>query len=297
MPGTRISILSVLAGAAVFAQSPEYLPLQQGNTWVYKSSTGSFQVQAGAPAVFGGNEYTPLIGLPASPSLYLRNTPEGRIYQWDAVAKQEVLYLDTAAADAPTNVDACNTASHIESREGKYSGPLGTFENVLDVRYTAGNCADAGLISDQFLPWVGLLARTQQSIAGPRTYELVYARLGGVTVLTPAETSFSMSVTPALDVQLALRHTGSAPLELNFRTSQQYELEAYDEKGELVYRWSDGRGFTQVVVSLSVTGEKLWLISLPTGKFPPGQYTFKAWLTSSTGGAFSATVSAVVPKG
>ncbi|MBI4890060.1 MAG: hypothetical protein HY821_05490 [Acidobacteria bacterium] len=296
MPGTRIFTLNLLAAAALLAQSPEYLPLQQGNTWIYKGSAGTFTLQTGGAETFGENQYFPLRGLPTTPVLYLRNTPEGRIYQWDMAAKLEVLYLDTAAAESPTGVDPCNAASRIESREGKYAGPVGEFGNVLDVRYTAAQCADAGLVSDQFLPWVGLLARTQQTIAGPRTYHLVYARLGGVTVLTPAEISFSLAVTAAQDVRLALRNMGPAPLELTFPTSQQFEVEVYDQKNQLVYRWSDGMGFLQVVTTQSVSGERIWLVSLPSGRLAPGRYTVKGWLTTTEPGGYAATATATIPK-
>lgn len=302
MPGIRTSILSLLASAALFAQVPDYLPLQAGNTWVYRSKAGSFTVETGQPSTFGGNEYFSVRGFPSTPDLWLRNTPEGRILMWDPAAQQEKIWLDTstpAAAESPTGVDPCNAFSRIESREGSYKGPVGEFYNVLAVRYAPGKCADAGLDADYFLPWVGLLRRVQQTIAGPRGYDLIYARLGGVTVISAPESGFGISLTQtqgSLDARLTLRHTGPEPLNLNFSTSQQFDLQVFDENGKVVYQWSEGRGFLQVLTSLTISGEKLWLVEIPPDRLPPGRYAVRAWLTTLDGSPYSATTTVTVPK-
>lgn len=302
MPGIRTSILSLLASAALFAQVPDYLPLQAGNTWVYRSKAGSFTVETGQPSTFGGNEYFSVRGFPSAPELWLRNTPEGRIMKWDSVVGQERIWLDTstpAGAYSPTSVDRCTAASRIESREAKYEGPVGEFTTVLAVSYIAGPCGDAGLIADYFLPWVGLLRRVEQSIAGPRSYDLIYARLGGVTVISAPESGFGLSLTQthgSLDARLALRHTGPEPLTLNFSTSQQFDLQVFDESGKVVYQWSEGRGFLQVLTTLTVSGEKLWFVEIPPDRLPPGRYAIRAWLTTSDGPVYTASTAVTVQK-
>jgi hypothetical protein len=302
MPGTKTFTLSLLAAAALCAQPVEYLPLQAGNVWVYRGSSGSFTVEAGKPALFGGNEYFPVRGLPATPALWLRNTPEGRIMMWDAASSQEKIWLDTStpvAGESPSSVDPCNPFSRIESREWKYSGPLGEFTNALAVRYSPGSCADAGLDADYFLPWVGLAQRVSQSIAGPRQYDLVYARLGGVTVLSAPETGFGIALTQtrtSLDARLTLRHTAGDPLNLVFPTSQHFDLALYNENGKLVYQWSEGRGFTQALTTVTVSGEKFWLVEVPLARIAPGAYAVRAWLTTTDGPVYLAT-SAVLIRG
>ena len=302
MLGTKTSILSLLASAALFGQAPEYLPLQAGNTWVYRGQAGSFTVETGAPSALGGNEYFPVRGLPSTPAVWLRNTPEGRIMMWDETAQQERIWLDTAtpvAAEAPTAVDPCNEFSRIESREAKYRGPVGEFTNVLAVRYAPGKCADAGLDADYFLPWVGLLRRVEQSIAGPRAYDLVYARLGGVTVISAPETGFSLALTQthgALDARLSLRHTGPEPLSLVFPSGQQFDVQVYDENGKVVSQWSEGMQFIQSLTRVTVSGEKLWLAEIPLDRLPPGRYAVQAWLTTIDGPVYTAGSAVVIPK-
>lgn len=302
MPGTRTFTLSLLATAALFAQAPDYLPLQPGNIWVYRGKSGGFTVEAGAPSTFAGHEYFLVQGLPSTPSVWLRNTPEGRILMWDKAAQQERIWLDASApvgAETPTGVDPCNAASRVESREAGYKGPVGEFNTVLAVRYTPGKCADAGLVSDSFLPWVGLVQRVQQSIAGPRGYDLIYARLGGVTVISAPESGFGLSLTRThgpLDARLSLRHTGAAPLELTFSTSQQFDLQVFDHNGKLIYQWSEGRGFLQVLTTVKVSGERVWLAEIPAERLPPGRYAARAWLTTLDGSPYSATTTVTIPK-
>ncbi len=299
MPGAKTFILSLAACSALWAQT-EYLPLQTGNTWIYRSNAGSFTVEVGKPETFGGASYFAVRGFPSTPAVWLRNTDEGRILMWDAQTKTEKIWLDTATAvpgESPTGVDPCNEFSRVESREAKYSGPIGEFTNALSVRYSYGSCADAGLDGDVLQPWVGIVQRTAQTIAGPRKYDLVYARIGGVTVLTAPEVSFTVAASQAqtaLDVRLSLRNTTAAPTELNFNSGQQFDVVLYDENGKEVYQWSRGKAFTQVVGHVTVSGEKSWLVEAPLTDIPAGRYALKGWLTTSDGPNYSGTVAITI---
>jgi hypothetical protein len=185
-------------------------------------------------------------------------------------------------------VDPCNALSRVESREGKYSGPVGEFVNALRVRYTIAGCADAGVDSDVFLPYVGLVQRMVQTIAGPRAFELVYARLGEVAVITEPEVSFGVAVDRgAKAVRLTLRNTTGAPLKLEFGSGQTFDVVVRDEDGKDVWRWSDGRGFTQALRSETVSGERVWVVALPELK--AGRYSVEGWLTTMGEKRFAAS--------
>lgn len=275
-----------MAGA-LFGQV-EYLPLQAGNQWVYRGAAGQFTLAVEKPALFEGREYFLVKGFPSTPEVYLRNDGEGRVWMWDGAAKSERVWLDFEADEAPTGVDPCNALSRVESREAKYSGPVGEFVNALRVRYTVAGCADAGVESDLFLPYVGLVQRMVQTIAGPRAYELVYARLGEVAVITEPEVSFGMAVDRAgAWARLTLRNTTGAPLELNFGSGQTFDLVVRDEEGKDVWQWSEGRGFTQVLRTEMVSGERLWVVKLPA--LQAGRYSVEGWLTTSGGKRFAAS--------
>lgn len=287
MLGTRTFTLSLWLTTALCAQV-EYLPLQTGNRWVYRGTAGQFTVAVEKPATFDGRDYFLVRGFPSTPEVYLRNDDEGRIWMWDGLAKREKLWLDFTANEAPTGVDPCNALSRVESREAKYSGPVGEFVNALRVRYTYAGCADAGVDSDVFLPYVGLVQRMAQTIAGPRAYDLVYARLGEVAVVTEAEVSFGVAVDRAVtSARLTLRNQTGGPLELKFSSGQMFDVVVREESGADIWRWSDGRVFTQAVMSELVSGERLFVVKLPVLK--AGRYAVEGFLTTVDGKRFVAS--------
>ncbi|MBA3975992.1 MAG: hypothetical protein C0504_17435 [Candidatus Solibacter sp.] len=342
MPGTRITTLSLLFCAALGAQ-PLWMPLEEGNTWVYRTSgagaSAGYTVRVDRTAAFGGQTYfsvvtegqitgfisaTPLspgdtVPAPAISPLWLRNSDDGRIMMWDERTSSERLYLDTAAepgTSSESSVDPCNPASTVVSRAAKYSGPIGDFDHALLIRYGLGRCADAGIESDFLLPWVGLVSRTTQTIAGPRRYDLVYARLG-VTVISAPELSFSLSLDrsvytanlmppvtpdnaiPRIHARITLRNTTPDPVKLEFPSGQLYELVLWNGQGKVVWRYSDGRAFTQAFHSLAVSkGERTWNESIRLAAtnsaggmvpLPAGRYVLECWLTTTEGRTFTAS--------
>jgi hypothetical protein len=293
MSGTRISTLSLFA-AALSAQTL-YLPLEEGNLWLYHGRGGSLVIEAGRSEEFAGNRYYRVGGLTGNGESWVRNDPEGRILLWDERARQERVLLDAAAPEGAlydTAMDPCARQASIRSRNAKYSGPVGEFENALLVDYLPGPCMDAGLGSEHWLPWVGLLRRVRITIAGPREYDLVYARLGGVTYVRAPQTGFSLSLTPSGDVllvRITVRHTLQWPLVLNFSSSQRFDILAYDSNGKEFYQWSRGRAFLTVMGREEIRGEKTWVAEIPVADWPRGGYAVKAWLTPLEGHAWWAS--------
>ena len=288
MLGTKTFTLSLLLTTAVYAQV-EYLPLQTGNQWSYRGAAGQFTVSVEKAATFDGRDYFLVRGFPSTPAVYLRNDGEGRIRMWDDAAKAEKVWLDFTADEAATGVDPCNTLSHVVSRDAKYTGPVGEFVNALRVRYTIGGCADTGVDSDVFLPYVGLVQRTVQTIAGPRAYDLVYARLGEIAVVTEPEVSFGMAVDRAVTaVRLTLRNKTDVSLAVDFASDQTYDVAVRDEAGNDVWRWSDGMFFTDALRTEQISGERLWVVKLPALK--AGRYSVEGWLKTIGGKRFASTV-------
>jgi hypothetical protein len=302
-----------------------WMPLDEGNVWVYRSSgnlgPSTFEVSVEKTAGFSAGTFALLKGFPQG-EVWLRNSEDGRLMIWDEKAGKERVWLDTAAREGAVSesaTDFCTTSSIVDSRQAKYSGPLGSFNYALHIRYLPGKCMDAGLESDYLLPWVGIVSRTYQSIAGPRRYDLVYARLGTATVLSPPEAAFSISIdkhelwanlmppidpnsaVPALNARMVLRNTTGAPLTLDFTSGQEFEMVLWNEKGEQVWHWSDGRAFTAALHSISVrAGDRVWsetirLGDAATGRpLPAGRYVLESWLTSTMGRTFTASVPLVL---
>lgn len=344
MLGTRTIIPSLLLCSALTAQTV-WFPLDEGNVWVYRATgaigASGYTVRVDRSATFGSHTYYSLVTdtmiagavLVATPpsaaavapgaaadTLWLRNADDGRIMRWDGSTSSERVYLDTAAKPGETSessVDPCNPTSTVVSREARYSGPVGEFTNALQIKYGFGGCADAGLDTDILLPYVGLLSRTAQTIAGPRRYDLTYARLGTATIISAPELSFGLSIDnhapvanlmppvdpksaiPVIQARISLRNTTESPLTLHLDTSQDFEMVLWNSEGKQIWRWSDGMAFTQATRDVTFhKGERVWTESIrlstsgsaDTGPLPAGRYVLECWITSSLGRTFTASV-------
>jgi hypothetical protein len=95
---------------------------------------------------------------------------------------------------------------------------------------------------------------------------------------------------------MTLRVVQDQPLALTFNTEQLYDLVVRNANGDAVYRWSDGRAFTQLVQTIPFgPGEKNFVVvanlgSDPSTPFPPGKYTAEGYLTTAGAKNYSAIV-------
>lgn len=302
----------LLAAAALVgsAQLPDYFPLQEGNQWIYRPVDGPgepLRLEISRTGYFSGQGYVLVSGF-AEREVWLRLSEERTLYRFDSETRREEVWLDFAAPIGepfPTGLSPCHRYAVIESREAPWKGPVGEFTNALLVRYLPGICADAGLERDVFLPWVGLVERTLTTIAGPRRYQLVYARLGGVTFVAAPELSITLALdryrypltTPpaVLEARLTLRNHRLDPFTLEFSSSQRFDFEIRDEPGTVVWRWSDGKAFLPVMgTELIAHGEKHYTVSVPLADkggapLPAGRYSARAWVTNLSPPRFEAT--------
>lgn len=315
MPGTRISIASLilfsgLAGGA----TPDYLPLDLGNQWIYRAGAQTMTVEV----VRTERGYSVVRGFPAG-EVWLRMDDGGTLYAYDPPSGREQVW---AAFNAPegaeydTVIDPCSRRARIASREARYSGPVGEFQReALRIVYPPSGCADAGITEEFYLPWVGLVRRTITTIAGPVTYELIYAQLGGVTFISGPGVSFGLTldrpvyyvnlmppvdplrVVPEMTLRMTLRNWTGTPLELVFPSGQSYDVAIRNAKDEVVYRWSDGKAFTMVFrnETLAPRQERHYVVTTRLADkdakpLPQGRYTTEAWLTTEGGKRYAATV-------
>jgi hypothetical protein len=313
MPGTRIFIASFVLFAGLAAAATDYLPLEPGNLWIYRAGAQTMTVEV----VRSEGAYWVVRGFPAG-EVWLRMDDAGSLWAYDPASGREAVW---AAFNAPegteydTAIDPCSRRASIASRAARYSGPVGNFDNALRIVYPPTGCADAGITEEFYLPWVGLVRRTQTTIAGPLTYELIYARLGGVTFVSATGIStslwldrplYSANLMPPIDplrsgpemtARLTLNNWTDAPLEVVFPSGQNYDLVIRNAKDEIVYRWSDGKAFTMVFrrETLAPRHERSYVIVLRLGDkdsrpLPQGLYTAEAWLATEGGKRYAATV-------
>lgn len=289
----RFVFITTLAAAAACAAQPDYFPLRPGNQWTYKASRFGtpFTVEIVAPAA---NEapagYLLARGFPSGDA-WLRMADDGTLYVWSPETRQEQVWAAFGAADGQsynTAIDPCNKVASIASKSAKAEIPIGQFDNALSISYPPTGCADAGLTTETYLPYIGLVQRTVTSFGGPVTYDLIYARLNdGLTIITAPEQSFALALdnvtyapNATITARLTLRNTQTQPLKLTFPSGQRYDVTIRNEKGDLVYQWSDGKGFTQLFGTMELTGERTWTVAFPAPA-APGAYKVEAWLATS----------------
>lgn len=308
-----------MAACALTAATPDYLPLEPGNQWVYRSSwagaSDTWTMEVVRTEVVDGKVYSVVQNTPGG-SQWLRMGRDGTLYLFDPASKREQVWADFGEwADRryQTAVDPCNHLAFIDSRRWRYSGPVGEFRNALRIEYPPSGCADAGLTEEIFLPYVGLLRRSSTTIAGPRRYDLIYARLGGNTVISEQHVAFGLTLDkpvytvnlmppvdlrraiPEMTARLTLRSAGHQPIELTYPSGQTFDLVLKNEKGEVVYRWSEGKAFTLALRTEKFgPGEKnLPVVVRLAGKdgqpLAAGKYVAEGWLATMGQRAWSAS--------
>lgn len=290
----RLLPLAVLLCLSAMAQNPDYFPLQVGNQWIYRGTgvgASSRTIEVIGTTTTADHTYFLVSGFGNAP-VQLRRTDDNKLLQLEPATGTERLLEDFSASEKATfstSVDMCSTNATVESRGGAYNGPIGAFgSEALIVNYT-GTCADAGVVKDVFLPWVGLVKRIETSFAGPRVFDLIYTRVGTAMQAAAPLVSFTLALDrqsyaqgDPMMARLTVRSTQNDPLVLQFTSGQEYDLAIQDSDGAEVYRWSKGRMFTEIVHDLTIAGEKNWVIEIKLpAELPAGKYVAQGWLMAS----------------
>ena len=169
------------------------------------------------------------------------------------------------------------------------------------------------MVQETFLQGIGLALRTQAT-GGPSygSWELIYARVGGMTVDSAPELSFGIALdnsiytvnmmppvsygtaAPLLTARLRLRNT-APPITLNFPSSQSFDFTITNDKGAIVYRWSDGQAFAMIVRTETLGPEErdfivqVRLNGSDKAPLPAGKYVAEGWLTTTGAKVFDAS--------
>ncbi|MBS1827531.1 MAG: hypothetical protein JST93_19605 [Acidobacteria bacterium] len=302
-----VALLATLSAGALYGAT--YLPLANGNTWTYREATTgqSLTVRVGVPlALRNGRVYHSLNGY-AQKQLWVRNDENGQLVYLEEDSERETLLTSFQPGEAwwTSPYRECTQQGQTQAKRTPYNGPGGSWEDTLVIRYRTSICNDAGLDHEQYAENIGMVRRVVHSIAGPRAYELVYARVGTSIIEGGDRGRFSISAVPDPRLrqwQVTLRvDMGFAPsIPVRFPSSQDYDLIVRNSSGVSVYTWSMFRSFAQAerVVNIG-TG---WTATIdvpwpaPTGD-PNALYTLEAFLTTGIDQPkFAATTALVVPQ-
>ena len=282
--------------AALPAMAQDYFPLQIGNQWIYQvgffGRMQTITVDIPRAEIVNGQVYSVVRGFPEGEA-WLRSNDAGILYRYNpnATGGEEVwaMFNTPEGGSYRTTITPCNQTAKVESRNAKASLPAADFVDLLAIKYPVGICADAGFDSELYAPYIGLVQRTSITFAGPRVMKLMYARLGGVTVLSQPETSFSLSLdssvyetaAPVLTARITIRNTTPRPLQLRFSSSQRYNLLIRNSQGDEVFNLAATQLFAQELGEENISnGEKNWVVIMPL-ILRPGMYSAEAYLTTT----------------
>ncbi|MCL4795964.1 MAG: hypothetical protein KJZ84_15495 [Bryobacteraceae bacterium] len=271
------------------AQGPSMLPLETGNTWIYRESTTgeTRSITVGAPlGMLDGRTFYRLRGYVEEP-LWVREAQDGSLlYLDEETGEDRLLTSFTRTEGGWTNAPfrVCEQESQpAKERRGR----------ALELQYRAFGCADAGILEELYEENIGMTWRIEQSIAGPRAFYLESARIGRMVIAPLSSGRFHVEVFGMGDkLRITLRLlTGGYPVTLRFPSSQRHEILIRNREGEVLWRWSDGRMFTQAAEEISVTGhysieETVSLEDVFGPVLKTGEYVIEG---SILGGAYAAT--------
>ncbi|MBI1357516.1 MAG: hypothetical protein GC160_24510 [Acidobacteria bacterium] len=306
----------------VASAASDHFPLHVGDSWTYvlEGRTAGDEARSiviSETAERNGVTYYRLEGWPTIGSALIRLNSRGQLVALDQETGAEKLWYDFAApvraSWTPETGDECTGQASVVDRNAKVETPAGTFEGALEIHYEGSPCADAGVVSEIFAPGVGLLQRTETTIAGPLTWQLTRAQVGGRTVEAPG-LSFSIQidrpsyspdveppvtdpnrVTPSMRVRLTIANRSPLPLSLTFPSPQFFDLEVRNAAGETVYFWSADKLFPAVITELALSpGERVFEVDVPllagSTPLPAGTYVVEGWLVVPEGRLYSASV-------
>lgn len=89
----------------------------------------------------------------------------------------------------------------------------------------------------------------------------------------PIEATFEVKIRDGIELDFRVTNNAPRKLELLFPTGQTHEFVVVDSLGNEVWRWSEGRMFTQAVQnkllasSATLTLHAAWRAELPAGRY------------------------------
>jgi hypothetical protein len=284
----------------------DFFPLQQGNTWTYRepASAQTFSVRVGQPVTIAGHVYYDLIGYTDKDLQVRIEETYGALVYWDGVRNQEFLLTSFEQFEGGHWLAPFRPCPEQDGQGqlklGNHDGPAGPIVGVLEIQYRAIGCADIGPLQEQYAEHLGMLRRVVSTIAGARTFDLVAARVGNITIDAAPSASFSVSLGPTTGTGPVLAtfrlHVNSKSLlRLSFSSGQEYDFALKNSAGTTLWRWSASRTFSQALHHRIVADEWSATVEIPWpttsgGVLQPGDYTVEAVITDSNSLPFAATV-------
>lgn len=291
MRKTITAALLIALGTVSFAQTyyyQKYIPTQLGNTWKYSNQSSSkidykyyswahFDYFLGTEDIWGkwvGNKF------------YIYPDENGNTAMaLNFAASTGVPYSTSAFPGAKVTILSKNDTAVT---------PAGVFTGCVVFSIEHPGVYDAGYEVYTFAKYVGLVKIVHDSIAGPQSIYLTYAKINGVTYgsnspivgsVSPSNVYVNASATGfTFDVDYTVTNTSTTSKSLTFNTGKQYDLKVYNASGAVVYTWSANKYFIQVIGTMTLAaGESKTFQIHNVTNLPTGSYAYRAFLTPNIG--------------
>lgn len=306
----RFLFFIAFAAAWPAALSAEILPLQEGNYWLYRDvkNGGEFEISVSTPYVINEKVYWSLKGYvkqkpygSMSQRILVRNGETGNIYFYNEETEREELLTSFESAEgswANAPLRECDQESQRQAKPVRYEGGAGVHEKAVQLNYRSFGCADAGTTSELYLENIGMLRRSFTTVAGPRDFDLVHARIGKTVITGLPAASLEVSAAGAEgrpELEITLRYLSNAlePRQLFFPTAQEFDCVIKNLDGSEVYRYSANQEFGPDEHERTVFPGWTWKVHVP--QVAAGQYVVEAWITTKERPAFAGSVKILIP--
>jgi len=286
------SLMMLLAMGGV---AGDFLPLAPGNQWTYQDSvTGqSFTVHVGVTQYFLNQHVYQMLHGYAPDKLLVRTNEYRNIVYWDQERETDLMLTSfeiVPGAWFQAYGRECPEEGQPQENRVAHDVPAGTWP-ALEITYRTFACADTGDLSEQFAENIGMVQRVVNTFAGPRTFNLVHAKLGNQQITAGRSGSFTVSALPGRETgtwtaTLRIDQPLGSDLTLHFPSGQEYDAKLRDADGRVLWTWSADKLFIQAEHRVGIGGGWSANITVPLPPaIPEGSqaYTLEAWMTNAEG--------------
>ena len=251
------ALSTLFAGVAASADS--YLMTSPADYRSFKSSQNQ-SLSMSLIDTKGGNwkQYSSYFGK-KNQWLWLSN--DGQEIYWFNESKNAELLLnasDPVGTEYRVKIDGCTDRATLASKSDKVRVAAGDFDRSVRLDFS-GYCFDEGLESAWFVPGIGLVKWSKDSMIGPVVFELEHAKVGNMTLPNqegielsaqfPAETVM-LNNQNTIEASITLINHSDETITLDFTSGQTFEIYLYDDNEQLVSLWSSDMMFTQALHSM-----------------------------------------------
>lgn len=221
-----------------------------------------------------------------------------KVYWLNESEETDLLFdaKDPVGTEYALRVDGCTDRAVLAEKSTIATTLGGTFNNALRLDFS-GYCYDAGLESAWFVPNIGLVKWTQDSILGSVEFELEHAKVGNMTLPNQGGIELSAQFPSApvflnqqqtVEATITLINHSEEAIRLDFTSGQTFEIYLYDDNEQLVTLWSKDRMFPQALHSIEIKpggaerfGGELELSNLDGEALDIGTYKLKVEVKGS----------------